>query len=312
MNLSTPATGQPNNSSQTRQGLLCALGCYALWGSMPIYWHPMAHAPMDALQMLSERMLWSSVLLVILLLVLRKGPALRAVLRTPRQVLLLSCSSLLIGGNWLLYVWAMVNQHILDAGLGYFISPLVNVALGRIIFGERLNRGQWLAMALAVIGIIWLVSRAGHIPWVALGLALSFGLYGAIRKQIVVDALAGLAFETFLLLPIGLIWLGVCAIQGTYIFRALDGLQKAVLIGSGVITVVPLLLYVGAARRIPLSLLGMLQYCSPTLQTLFGLLLGERLLADQLIGYGWVWAGVLTFLLSSRMQGHRTRETVGP
>ncbi len=280
-----------------RQGLYYALGCYLIWGLFPLYWYPINQSAMPADQILAQRIVWSAVFSVFLLCCFG---GVRTVLRAfaqPKLLTVFALSSFLIALNWLVYLWAIMNHHILDAGLGYFINPLFNVLLGSVFLKEKLNRTQIVALLLALCGIWWLAYPAGKVPWVALLLAGSFGTYGLIRKRAPMDALPGLALETLLLFPFAAAYLWWCSFRQIMVFGQLNHLQIVILLGSGIATTLPLLLFASAAKRISLSLLGMLQYVSPTLQVLLGLLLfGERFSADRFIGYAWVWAGVAVFL----------------
>lgn len=294
----------PDSAAERRRGLRYALGCYAVWGLFPLYWFPLKGA-MPAEQMLAQRVVWSAVFALVLLLCYRQGGTVLAVLRRPRLLAAFAASSFLIGVNWLVYLWAIANGHVLDASLGYFINPLFNVFLGFVVLKERLGAAQWAAIALALAGILWLAVPAGQVPWIALLLAGSFGCYGLIRKLAPLDALPGLALETFLLLPLAAAYLAWCAHGGTLAgFGSLNALQNAVLLGSGAATTLPLLMFAAGAKRIPLSLLGILQYFSPTIQLLLGLaLFGETLDGGRLAGYALVWLGVAVFLGGMWRQG---------
>ena len=293
----------PDSAAERRRGLRYALGCYAVWGLFPLYWFPLKGA-MPAEQMLAQRVVWSAVFALVLLLCYRQGGAVLAVLRRPRLLAAFAASSFLIGVNWLVYLWAIANGHVLDASLGYFINPLFNVFLGFVVLKERLGAAQWAAMG-GRLNMNSFVVPAGQVPWIALALAGSFGCYALIRKLAPLDALPGLALETFLLLPLAAAYLAWCAHGGTLAgFGSLNALQNAVLLGSGAATTLPLLMFAAGAKRIPLSLLGILQYFSPTIQLLLGLaLFGETLDGSRLAGYALVWLGVAVFLGGMWRQG---------
>lgn len=295
-------------SSEAKKGLWYALACYFAWGAFPLYWYPLNASDLPAEQIMAQRVLWSAVFSLILLLWFKKTGAVVQVLRQPKKLLIFIASALLIGTNWLVYLWAISHHHVLDASLGYFINPLFNILLGCLFLREKLNIWQSVAVILALIGIFWLAIPAGQIPWVALLLALSFGFYGLVRKLVAIDVLAGIALETFILLPLALMYLFYCYDTQTLVFRELSTLQIGVLLGSGVATTVPLLLFTAGARRISLSLLGILQYLSPTLQLMWGLMLfGERLNSSRLMGYIWVWLAVVVFLLGAWRASQRKR-----
>lgn len=289
-------------AARYRQGLYYSLSCYVIWGLFPIYWYPLNQSAMPAEQILAQRVLWSALFTLGLMLWLKQGKAVINALRRPKLLAVFVLSGLLIGLNWLVYLWAIVNNRVLEASLGYFINPLFSVFLGRVVLKEGLNRIQMIALVLAGAGIAWLAVPAGNVPWVAILLTASFGLYGLIRKLAPMDALPGLFLETWLLLPVAGAYLLWCAAQGQLFgFAELNPLQNAVLLGSGAATTLPLLLFAAGAKRISLSLLGVLQYISPTLQLLSGLLLfGERLDAQRLTGYVLVWLAVGVFLWGLR------------
>lgn len=283
------------------QGWHYALMCYMTWGMFPIYWAPLYQSSMPAEQILAHRVVWSALFAVFLIALFKQGKLILSALKQPKVLGIFLLSSLMIALNWLVYLWALLNQHILEASLGYFINPLLNVFLGRVVLKERLNGTQLIALLSATIGILWLAVPAGQIPWIALMLAGSFALYGLIRKLAPMEALAGFTLETVLMLPFALGYLAFCHSQGNLVFGELNHLQMAVLLGSGVATALPLIWFATGARKISMSLLGMLQYISPTLQFFCGVLLfGETLSSQKLIGYGFVWFGVIVFLLGMR------------
>lgn len=290
-------TPTPLPPTEARKGLYYALACYTCWGLFPLYWYPINQSAITADQLLAQRIVWSALFAIGVLLLSQHKSEFWQVWHKPKLLGALLISAVCIGLNWLIYLWAITNQHVLDASLGYFISPLFNVLLGRLVFQERLNRWQIAAIGLAGIGILWLAIPAGQIPWVAISLALSFGFYGLVRKLAPVGALAGLVWETLLLLPLAAAYLCYCHNQGQLIFAELNTLQTTILLGSGVATTVPLLLFAAGAKRIPMATLGMIQYGSPTLQMLLGLwLFGEAFNLNRFIGYVWVWAGVALFV----------------
>lgn len=290
-----------NAHANKTKGWHYAVLCYVIWGTFPIYWSPLNGAAIGAEQILAHRVLWSAVFAVILLIVFKQTHLVLAAFRQPKVLLMFTASALFIGINWLVYLWAILNHHVLDASLGYFINPLVSVFLGWLIFKEKLNKTQIIALFSTLCGIVWLAMPAGQIPWIALLLASSFAAYTVMRKLAPMDALAGLALETILLFPFAFAYLAWSAAQGELVFRQLSALQIAVLLGSGVMTTVPLICFAAGARRIALSLLGMLQYISPTLQFICGLFLfHEAFDSQRLIGFGLVWLGVLIFLWGMR------------
>lgn len=298
-----------DTQTQQKQGILYALACYGAWGLFPLFWYPLNHSAMPAAQILAQRIVWSGVFAAALLLAFKQGQLLLNALRQVRLLAVFALSSFLIAANWLVYVWAITNNHILEASLGYFINPLFNVFLGALMFQERPTRLQTAAVALAFLGILWLAVPGGKMPWISLALAASFGFYGVVRKIAPMPPLAGLTLETLLLLPFALGYLAWRGAQGTLVFAELDALQKTVLFASGAATTLPLLAFAAAAKRIALSLLGILQNISPSAQLLIGLALGEHLDAGRLAGYGLVWAGVTVFLFDVWRQMKRHGRT---
>ncbi len=292
------------NISGKLQGWHYALLCYLTWGTFPIYWYPINQSGMPAEQILAQRVLWSALFAVFLLLIFQQGRAVINAFKQPKVLGLFVLSSFMIGVNWLVYLWAIVNEHILDASLGYFINPIFNVFVGRLILKEQLNKAQLLALLFAISGILWLAIPAGQIPWVALILAASFCIYGLIRKLAQWNLCSGLALETLLMSPFAITYLCFCYHQNILVFSELNPLQMAVLLCSGIATTLPLLWFAMGARRISMSLLGMLQYISPTLQFLCGVLIfNETLSAERAVGYILVWIGVGVFLLGMKKAG---------
>jgi chloramphenicol-sensitive protein RarD len=269
-----------------------------------VYFHQLQSV--GALEVIMHRTLWSMVF-VALLLVARRQLAWVAPLRgQPRLIASFALSALLLSANWLIYVWAVNNGHVVDASLGYFILPLVNVAMGYAFLHERPRPGQWMAVALAAAGVLWLTWQGGHLPWISLALALTFGFYGLLRKTAVLGALEGLALETALLAPLALAALAFWGWQGSAAWVHADAGQLAWLLAAGPITAVPLLLFAAGARRIPLATMGLLQYISPTLQLLCGVwLFGEQLQSARLAGFVLIWLALGLFAAEGVWQRRR-------
>jgi chloramphenicol-sensitive protein RarD len=284
------------SESLDRRGLAAAIGAYALWGVFPLYWYLLKSVP--ALQIIAHRVIWCG-LFVGGWLLLRDGPGwLRRALATPRVAPLLVVSGLLIGANWGVYIWAVTHGRVVESSLGYFINPLVSVLLGVLLLHERLNRAQWAAVALAALGVLWLTVMHGALPWVSLFLAISFGFYGLIRKVAAVDAMPGLAIESGVLLLPALAWLAFSEAQGSGAFGHGGWQRDALLAFGGALTALPLIGFAYGARRIPYSLVGLLQYISPSLQLLVGVtLLGEAFSPTQAIGFGCIWLGLALYAL---------------
>lgn len=279
--------------TETTRGFWAVFVTFVLWGLFPIYWHQLREVP--SVQILAHRIVWCA-LLVIGYLSLRQRHWLKESLCAPRVPWLLAISAVLITGNWGLYIWAVNHEHVVDASLGYFINPLVNVMFGVLVLHERLNRSQRIAVTLAVIGVSYLTWELGTPPWIALTLAVSFGCYGLIRKIAPVQSMAGLGVEcAYLLLPaMGyLLW---CEHVGTGVLGRLDAYHSTLLIGGGAITGLPLVWFAYGARRIPYSLVGIIQFVAPTLQLLAGVLLfREPFTRVQALGFSLIWAALLIY-----------------
>lgn len=288
-------------------GIVYAALAYLSWGLFPLYFRQVAAVP--ALEVVLHRTLWSLVFLLALLAVRRQWAWMREVLRQPRVLGAFALSALLLAANWLTYVWAVNNGHVVDASLGYFILPLVNVALGYVFLHERPRAGQWLAVAVAAAGVLWLTVQAGRLPWIALVLALTFGFYGLLRKVAVLGALEGLTLETVLLAPLTLAVLGAWAWQGQGALVQGDAATLGWLALAGPVTAVPLLLFAAGARRIPLATMGILQYISPSLQFALGVwLFHEAFDPARLAGFVLIWAALLVYTL----EGWWVRRRVQP
>lgn len=293
----------PSSPAQEKQrGLLYAISCYVLWGLFPLYWYPITQTAMPASQILAQRVVWSTVFALMLVIILRQaGPLLQAA-RTPKLLGVFAISACLLGSNWLIYLWAITNSHVLDASLGYFMSPLFSILLGRIFFNERMNRLQAAAIGIAVLGVLWLVFLYGNVPWIALGLTISFGFYSLVRKLAPLAALPSLALETLCMLPIAVLYLFWQGQQGS-LFLDLSPLNWGLLVGSGIVTSVPLLLFAAGAKRISMTEMGIIQYISPTAQFVTGLLLfHEAFNMQRFIGYALVWLAVIVYVATSVKQ----------
>jgi chloramphenicol-sensitive protein RarD len=285
-------------------GVTAALLAYGLWGLMPLYFRLMA--PATAIEVVAHRIVWSLALLLLWLGVRGQfGPLWRRL--DARLLARLALAALLVSINWLTYVWAVTHGRTLDASLGYFLLPLFNVALGVLLLGERLTRGEWIGVMLAALGVGYLALVSPRLPWVALVLAASFGVYGLVKKQTELPAAEGMALETGLIALPALAVLGWLATRGQLAFGQAGAGTDALLISTGVMTTVPLVAFAVAARRLTLAALGMLQYISPTLQFLLGVfVLHEPVDAQRLAGFAAVWLGLLVFSAGAYRR-HRTR-----
>ena len=278
----------------SHRGLAAAAAAFTIWGLFPVYLHPLSGVP--ALQVIAHRVVWSCVLLLLWLLLRGQLGLLSATLSRPAILARLALSALLISSNWLVYVWSVTHDHIIDTSLGYYINPLVNVVLGVLVLRERLNRAQWTAVLLAALAVLYLAVLAGRPPWIAATLAVSFSLYGLVRKVISVEALPGLATETLLLMPLSVAYLGWCEWAGSGALTTQGPHVAALLIGSGLITAVPLFLFAYGARLLPYSTVGVLQYIAPSLQLLCGVLLFHESFGPALAaGFAVIWVALLIY-----------------
>ncbi len=286
-------------------GVLYAVLAYTAWGFLPVFFKQLSNV--NAFEVVMHRMVWSLVFLLCVLLVLRRWAWLREVGRQPRVLVAFAVSALLLSVNWSVYVWAIQNAHVLDASLGYFILPLVNVAFGFAFLKERPRLGQWLAVALAAAGVLWLTLQAGRLPWVALLLAISFGIYGLLRKLAKLGALEGLTLETLMLSPMALGLLAWWAWHGQGALVQGDAVTIGWLLLAGPLTAIPLLLFGAGARRIPLATLGILQYISPSLQLLLGVwLYGEAFEPARAIGFYLIWIALALYSVDSWRGGRKS------
>ncbi|MBE3120096.1 MAG: EamA family transporter RarD [Candidatus Atribacteria bacterium] len=288
-----------------KKGIWYALGAYVIWGLFPVYWKLLAGIP--ALQLLGHRIFWSFLLLFGIVLVARQGKTFQAALN--RHVLLIySAAAVLIAINWLTFVWAVGAGFIVEASLGYFINPLLSVLLGVVFLRERLRPLQWLPIGLATAGVLYLTFAYGSLPWVALTLAISFGFYGLVKKTAPLGALHGLTLETGILFLPALGFLLYSEFAGTGAFLHSATLMDLMLVGAGLVTVAPLLMFASAVQRIPLTTIGVLQYVNPTMQFLLGVLIfKEPFDHHRLIGFGVVWVALILFGVEGFLAQRRSR-----
>ncbi|MCE0559293.1 MULTISPECIES: EamA family transporter RarD [unclassified Motilimonas] len=280
--------------AETRKGVFFALFAYTFWGIAPIYFKSLS--PVPAYEVLSHRVIWSCLLLFIIVVSFGYVRRLITALRTPKTLLYLTLSSVLIGINWFVFIWSVNHDRMLEASLGYFINPLVNVLIGMVFLNERLRKNQYLAVSLAIIGVLVQLISFGSLPWIALVLAFSFGCYGLIRKQLQIDAITGLLLETLVLLPVALIYLFVFANSSSSNLTN-NGLSlNLLLFAAGAITTIPLLFFAGAAKRLKLSTLGFFQYIGPSLMFILAVFVyEEHFNLDTLITFAFIWAALIIF-----------------
>ena len=279
-------------SSTARQGIAFGVAAYLMWGLFPLYW-PLLK-PLGSLEILSHRIVWSLVVMVVWLAALKKLTWVRSVPRV--KLAWLTLAAVLVSFNWVLYIWAVNAGHVVETSLGYFINPLMSVLLGVLVLGEKLRRLQWWAMGLATIAVLVLSVDYGRPPWIALGLAPSFALYGLVKKRAGVGAVESLSFETAVLFLPAFAYLGWLELRGEGGFGHVDALKNGLLVGAGVATALPLVCFGAAANRVPLSTVGVLQYIAPSIQFVCGLLVfHEAMSPGRWLGFGIIWAALVMF-----------------
>lgn len=291
------------SESEARSGVLIGLLAYFMWGVFPVYFKWIASvAP---LEVLGHRVLWAVPFGAIIIFARRQWPEVRSALVDRAMLAWLALAALCISLNWLIYIWAVQNDRIFETSLGYYINPLMYVGVGVALLGERLRRLQIVAVVLASFGVLFLAVSGGAFPWVALSLAVLFTAYGVIRKQIAIGAMPGLFIETLLLFPVAAIWIAwLVATQKASITAGDSGLSALLILG-GPITVLPLLFFAIAAKRVTLTTIGFLQFLAPTLQFFTGIYYGEQLTTAHIVCFGSIWAAVLFFSYDALMAGKK-------
>ncbi|BCJ87970.1 EamA family transporter RarD [Effusibacillus dendaii] len=290
-------------------GYIYAILTYAIWGVLPMYWK--LFSEVSAWEILSHRIIWSVVFVLLLAAVLNKRNAIKAAIPDWKSKGLVMISSILISANWVTYIWAVNNGHMVEASLGYYMNPLVSVLLGVFFLRERLRKLQWGAIGLATMGVLILTFSYGHFPWIALSLAFSFGFYGLAKKKVRADTIAGLTLETIVVFPLALIYLIGFEHGGTG-WHVLSGWQMIVLLLSGVATALPLLWFAEATKRLPLSVLGFIQYLSPTITLLLGLFVyHEDFTKTDILSFGLIWIALVVYMfqMTRKQATHRIEAT---
>ena len=279
-------------------GIGYGLLAYVIWGFFPLYFRQLGHfSPMD---ILSNRTLWAFVFVALLLTIRQRWSSVCGLFAQPRHVVRLSVAALLLGSNWLGFLWAVDHQQVVAASLGYFLTPLVNVVLALLVLKERLNGKEWLAIALAVVAVGNELLSLGTLPWISLFLAATFGCYGLLRKQVPIDAISGLWVETLAMLPVCLIYAAWQAAHGHAVFTVAPDASTALLIGAGILTALPLMAFAAATQRLDLATVGMLMYINPTMQFLTAIyLFGEALQTARLVSFALIWTGLFIFSWSA-------------
>jgi chloramphenicol-sensitive protein RarD len=284
-------------SNEKTKGVIYAIAAYTLWGVLPIYWKLIDSV--FSMEILSNRIVWAFVFTIAIIGVTKQWEELKLVAKDKKQMLYIFIASILIAFNWGLYIWAVNSDKIVDASLGYYINPLLAVVLGVVIFKEKLSFLQGGALFIAFIGVIIKTMQYGKIPWISLGLAISFALYGATKKSIKANSIVGLTLETIMLTPAALAYIGVRQLSGVGAFQKEGVVVILLLIGAGIVTAVPLLLFASGARRLPMSVLGFTQYISPTISLVIGIFVyHEGFTAVDMVGFGFIWVALVVYSIS--------------
>ncbi|SEG01673.1 EamA family transporter RarD [Oceanospirillum linum] len=292
-----------------RQGIIFALAAYTIWGIAPVYFKSVTHVP--AFEVLVHRIIWSVVFLSLFIGFTGRLGKVVAVFRQPRLLGGLMVTALIISLNWLVFIWAVAEGRILETSLGYFVNPLISVFLGMVFLSERLRPMQWLALSFAGLGVLYQLIEFGSLPWVGLVLAFSFGFYGLLRKQLVVEAVPGLFIETLIVLPVGLIALGWMQSDGSLVFGHQSLQTDLLLVVAGLVTTFPLLFFAGAARRLTLSMIGFFQYLAPSITFVLAVFVYEEPLdSSKLVTFALIWFGLLLFTGEGRLVRYRQRRQI--
>lgn len=289
---------QENNAA----GISYGLGAFIIWGLMPIFFKELSHV--DALEFLGSRMVWSFIFLIFLLFFRRTIPMfiqeVREVFTNKKLLLLLLFSAVLLSSNWLVYIWAIANDDVVQASLGYFINPLMTVILGMLVLGEKLSRTKLLSVGLAAVGVLYMIFEGGELPWIALYLATSFAIYGLIRKKILIGSIMGLWVEMLILLPVAGGYLIYLSLSAPAEIISHDDYTLFMLAISGAVTTIPLVLFTSAARRLPLSTVGILQYIAPTISLLLAVFLwNEPFTMTHMIAFGCIWGALVIYSMDN-------------
>ncbi len=290
--------------TDSRRGFLLGVAAYAIWGLFPLYW-PLLE-PAGAVEILAHRVFWSLAVVVGLVLLTRRTGSLRVVLGSTRTRSILTVAAVVIAVNWGTYIWAVNNDRVVEASLGYFINPLVTVLIGVVVLRERLRTTQWMALGLAAVAVLALTIEYGHPPWISLVLAFSFGTYGLAKKTANVGAVESLTFETMALTPLAVGYIAWLMVAGGSHFAGYGAGHALLLVGTGVVTVIPLICFGGAATRVSLTTIGLLQYITPTVQFILGVVVfGEPMPAMRWVGFVLIWIALALFTAESIRHRHR-------
>lgn len=296
------------SAPERRQALAAGIGCYLIWGFVPLVFQAMGRLGVSSWEIMAHRILWSAPTALGLALLARQGRQILAVLRTPRTLAWLGLSAVLIAANWAIYVWAVNSGRVLEGSFGYYVTPLINMASGALIFRERIDRIGWIAIGLASVGVVFQGVALGHLPLISLALALSFGGYGIVRKQVQADAQTGLFVECLLLIAPGVAYLSWLTAHGAGHFGTSTA-ATAWLVGAGPITAVPLALFAWCARRLPLSTMAFMQFIGPTIGFAIGIAEHETFTAVHALSFAFIWSGAAVFVAGAWLRARALART---
>ncbi len=287
--------------SNTRMGWICGLSAYLLWGVLPIYWKQLHKV--DAMEILANRFIWSLLFVFILIVATGKWKEFlqetKAVFSTTKTSINMILAAIMIALNWGIFIWAVEDGRIIETSMGYYINPLMNVSLGMVFLKERLNKLEWIAVILATMGIAYMVLQLGYLPWVSIAVPLTFAIYGLLKKKIMVSPFTSVLLETVLISPLAIAFLFKLWLNGNNAVQVQDNVTLYYLLGAGVVTATPLLLFTGCAKRLPLSMVGFLQYLAPSISLLIGVFIyGEAFTNTHVVTFGCIWTGLSFFIVS--------------
>ncbi|MEO4052607.1 EamA family transporter RarD [Solibacillus sp. CAU 1738] len=297
--------------NEEKKGILDAFFAYAIWGFFPLYWKMLEHV--NSMEILLGRVIWSFVFTFVFIIIIGQRSKLKEDLhylwRNKKQFWSLAAASFVIAINWYIYIYAVTHDHVLDSSMGYYINPLISILFGMIFFKEKLSRAQLFSVAIALFGVLVMTINYGQVPWIALLLAISFAIYGVLKKKIVLDATRGLAIETLFILPFALAYYVFIFNTGTISFLHINMKTDVLMIVSGIITAIPLVLFAKSAQRIPLYLLGFIQYVSPTIVLFLGVLLYKEPFTNvELAAFSCIWVALIIFSISKFFEARRSKK----
>ncbi|PEZ04926.1 protein RarD [Bacillus sp. AFS018417] len=284
-----------------KKGIIYAASAYMMWGVLPLYWKLIDEVPAE--EILAHRIVWAFAFMLLVLLICKRfgqfTSELVQLFKRPKLFMSLTVASILISGNWFVYIWAVNHNHVIEASLGYYINPLVSILLGTLVLKEKLNFWQYVAVGLAAFGVAILTVHYGSIPWIAISLACTFGLYGLSKKLLDYDSMIGLTMETMLVMPIALVYLGMLGVQGIGSFGSVSITSTLLLAGAGIVTALPLLYFAKGTKLIPLSMVGFLQYIAPTISLVLGIFVfHEHFTGTHMIAFFFIWIALFTFSIA--------------